>query len=187
MPHFQAFSRHGKHSQQSVPGQRECENIVFRPENSGSEQKMSKNPGFSAIIRLTFVLPLSTLPQCCAVSLTGTLVFERNAMADTNAKSKAMTKSAVQQEVAKVTNLTRSQVAQVFDALTGLIKKELGKKGPGLFTVPGLLKLRLVKKPATKARKGINPFTKQETMIKAKPARNIVRARPLKALNDLVK
>jgi nucleoid DNA-binding protein len=103
------------------------------------------------------------------------------------ANSKAMTKSAVQQEIAKATNLTRSQINQVFDALTGLIRKELGKKGPGLFTVPGLLKLRLVKKPATKARKGINPFTKQETMIKAKPARNVVRARPLKALNDLVK
>jgi nucleoid DNA-binding protein len=102
------------------------------------------------------------------------------------ANSKAMTKSAVQQEIAKSTNLTRSQVNQVFEALTSLIKKEL-KKGPGLFTVPGLLKLRLVKKPATKARKGINPFTKQETMIKAKPARNVVRARPLKALNDLVK
>jgi nucleoid DNA-binding protein len=109
-------------------------------------------------------------------------------MADNDAaKKKSLTKSAVQQEIAKATNLTRSQVGQVFDALTALIKKELGKKGPGLFTVPGLLKLRLVKKPATKARKGINPFTKQETMIKAKPARNVVRARPLKALNDLVK
>jgi nucleoid DNA-binding protein len=108
-------------------------------------------------------------------------------MAGNEAKVKSLTKSAVQQEIAKVTNLSRTQVAQVFDALTGLIKKELGKKGPGLFTVPGLLKLRLVKKPATKQRKGINPFTKQETTIKAKPARNIVRARPLKALNDLVK
>jgi nucleoid DNA-binding protein len=108
-------------------------------------------------------------------------------MADNDAKKKSLTKSAVQQEIAKVTELSRAQVASVFDALTAIIKKELGKKGSGLFTIPGLLKLRLVKKPATKARKGINPFTKQETMIKAKPARNIVRARPLKALNDLVK
>jgi nucleoid DNA-binding protein len=108
-------------------------------------------------------------------------------MADNDTKKKSLTKSAVQQEIAKATNLTRAQVGQVFEALTSLIRKELGKKGPGLFTVPGLLKLRLVKKPATKARKGINPFTKQETMIKAKPARNVVRARPLKALNDLVK
>jgi nucleoid DNA-binding protein len=108
-------------------------------------------------------------------------------MADTEAKKKSMTKSAVQQEIAKAANLTRAQVAQVFDALNTLIKKELGKKGPGLFTVPGLLKLRLIRKPATKAHPGINPFTKEKTMIKAKPARNIVRARPLKALNDLVK
>ena len=102
------------------------------------------------------------------------------------ANSKAMTKSAVQQEIAKTTNLTRSQVNQVFDALTSLIKKELGKKGPGLFTVPGLLKLRLVKKPATKARKGVNPFTGEEMMFKAKPARKIVRARPVKAAKDAV-
>jgi nucleoid DNA-binding protein len=108
-------------------------------------------------------------------------------MADNDSRKKSLTKSTIQQEIAKATNLSRSQVSQVFEALTTLIKKELGKKGPGLFTVPGLLKLRLVKKPATKARKGINPFTKQETMIKAKPARNVVRARPLKALNDLVK
>ena len=107
-------------------------------------------------------------------------------MANNDSKKKALTKSAVQQEVSKTTGLTRSQVGQVFEALTTIIKREL-KKGPGVFTVPGLLKLRLVRKQATKARKGINPFTKQETMIKAKPARNVVRARPLKALNDLVK
>ena len=77
-------------------------------------------------------------------------------------------------------------MAQVFDALTGLIKKEL-RKGPGQFTVPGLLKLRLVKKPATKARKGINPFTKQEQIFKAKPARNVVKIQPLKALKEMVK
>jgi hypothetical protein len=75
----------------------------------------------------------------------------------------------------------------VFDALTNVIKRELGKKGPGLFTVPGLLKLRLVRKAATKAKPGKNPFTGQAIMIKAKPARNVVRARPLKALSDLVK
>ena len=102
-------------------------------------------------------------------------------------KPKSMTKAAVYQEMADKTGLKRKQVADVFDALSDLIKRELGKKGPGLFTIPGLLKKRLIRKPATKARKGINPFTKQETMIKAKPARNVVRARPLKALNDLVK
>ncbi len=107
-------------------------------------------------------------------------------MATNDAKKKAMTKSAVQQEVAKTTGLTRAQVGHVFETLSNLIKREL-KKGPGVFTVPGLLKLRLVRKPATKARKGRNPFTGEETMFKPKPARNIVRARPLKSLNDMVK
>jgi nucleoid DNA-binding protein len=101
-------------------------------------------------------------------------------------KAKPMTKSAVYQELATTTKLTRKQVAEVFDALTGLIKKEL-KKGSGVFTLPGLLKLRLHKKPATKARKGKNPFTGAEMMIKAKPARNVVRARALKGLNEMVK
>ncbi len=109
-------------------------------------------------------------------------------MADNNApKAKAMTKSALFQEIAASTKLTRKQVAEVFDALAKLLARELGKKGPGSFTLPGLAKLKLVKKPATKARQGINPFTKQPQMFKAKPARNVVRIRPLKALNEKVK
>ena len=104
-----------------------------------------------------------------------------------NAKVKSLTKSAVYHELATKTKLTRKQVGEVFAALTGLIKHQLGKKGPGQFTIPGLLKLKVVHKPATKARPGINPFTKEPITIKAKPARNTVRARPLKNLNDLIK
>src|SRR5437773_11084907 len=89
---------------------------------------------------------------------------------------KPAAKSAIFLELATETGLTRKQIAAVFDGMTKLIKRELGKKGPGVFTVPGLLKLKLVRKPATKARKGINPFTKAEIMIKAKPARNVVKA-----------
>lgn len=103
------------------------------------------------------------------------------------AKSKAMTKSALFTEIASSANLTRKQVAEVFDNLSKIIKRELGKKGPRSFTLPGLLKMKLVVKPATKARQGINPFTKQPQMFKAKPARNVVRARPLKSLNEMVK
>jgi nucleoid DNA-binding protein len=99
---------------------------------------------------------------------------------------KAITKSAIFQELATETSLSRKQVASVFEALTGMIKRELGKKGPGIFTVPGLLKIKTIKKPATKARKGINPFTKEEIMIKAKPARTAVKALPLKALKEMV-
>jgi nucleoid DNA-binding protein len=104
------------------------------------------------------------------------------------ADKKQMNKSAVFQELASEAGLSRKQVAAVFDALANkVLKRELGKKGPGVFVLPGLLKLRLVHKPATKARKGINPFTKQETMFKAKPARNVVKAQPLKSLKDMVK
>jgi len=107
---------------------------------------------------------------------------------DSKEMSKAMTKSAVYQELAKTTNLTRKQVSDVFDELTKLIKQQLGKKGPGMFTIPGLLKLRLVRKPATKATKKANPFKPGEEMVvKAKPARNTVKARPLKGLNELIK
>jgi nucleoid DNA-binding protein len=109
-------------------------------------------------------------------------------MADNKSeKAKALTKSQVTQELATTTGLSRKDVTAVFDALTALIKKELGKKGPGVFTLPGLLKLRKVQKPATKARKGKNPFTGEEITIKAKPARNTVRARALKNLNDMIK
>jgi nucleoid DNA-binding protein len=109
-------------------------------------------------------------------------------MADNNSnKAKAMTKSALFQEIANSTKLTRKQVAEVFDTLAKLLARELGKKGPGTFTLPGLAKLKLVRKPATKARQGINPFTKEPQMFKAKPARNVVRIRPLKALNEKVK
>jgi nucleoid DNA-binding protein len=101
---------------------------------------------------------------------------------------KAASKSAVYQELAAETGLTRKQIAAVFDGLSKIIKRELsGKKGPGVFTVPGLLKLKLVRKPATKARPGINPFTKEPITIKAKPARNVVKALPLKSLKEMVK
>ena len=103
-----------------------------------------------------------------------------------NNGGKPLSKSQVFQEIATKTNLTRKQVGEVFDALIDLIKAQLGKKGPGTFKVPGLLKLKRVHKPATKARPGINPFTKEPTMIKAKPARNVVKAQPLKSLKDMV-
>ena len=100
---------------------------------------------------------------------------------------KAATKSEILAKIAAATELSRKQVAGVFDALAGQIKVALGKKGPGLFVVPGLMKLVVVQKPAVPARKGINPFTKQEQMCKAKPARKVVKVRPLKALKDMAK
>jgi len=100
--------------------------------------------------------------------------------------AKAATKSQIVAALAEKTGLTKKQVAGVFDELGGLIKKDLSKKGPGVFTIPSLVKLKVINKPATKARKGINPFTGEEMMFKAKPARNVVKAQPLKAVKDMV-
>jgi nucleoid DNA-binding protein len=103
-----------------------------------------------------------------------------------NAGTKPRTKSDIYKTVAEKTGLSRKQVASVFDTVGTLIKKDLGAKGPGVFTLPGLVKVKVVKKPATKARKGVNPFTGQEMMFKAKPARKVVKTQPVKALKSMV-
>jgi len=97
------------------------------------------------------------------------------------------TKSEILTSIAKTTQLSRKQVASVFDALSATIKQGLGKKGPGVFVLPGLLKILVIQKPATKAHKGINPFTKEEVMFKAKPARKVIKVRALKALKEMAK
>jgi len=102
------------------------------------------------------------------------------------APTKAMTKSEIVSGIADSTGLAKKDVNAVFEAMSGQIKKSLGRSGSGAYTVPGLMKLTVVRKPATKARKGINPFTGEETMFKAKPARNVVKIRPLKNLKDMV-
>jgi nucleoid DNA-binding protein len=100
---------------------------------------------------------------------------------------KAATKSEILASIAESTELSRKQVSSVFEALSEQIKNAVGKKGPGIFAVPGLMKITVINKPATKARKGINPFTKEEQMFKAKPARKVIKVRPLKALKDFAK
>jgi DNA-binding protein HU-beta len=99
-------------------------------------------------------------------------------------KGGAPTKSEILTTISKDTDLSRKQVGAVFDSLHGVIKKSL--RGHGIVTLPGLLKLKVVKKPATKARKGINPFTGEEITFKAKPASKKVRALPLKNLKSFV-
>ena len=97
-----------------------------------------------------------------------------------------MTKSAMLEQIAQNTGLARKQVSAVFDELAALIESHLKKGGVGQFTFPGLMKIEVKRKPATKARKGINPFTGQETVFKAKPARNVVKIRALKKVKDMV-
>lgn len=101
--------------------------------------------------------------------------------------TKPASKSEIIEGIATSTQLSRKQVKSVFEALSDQIKSAVGKKGPGVFAVPGLMKIMVINKPATKARKGINPFTKQETMFKAKPARRVIKVRALKALKDFAK
>jgi len=97
-----------------------------------------------------------------------------------------MTKSAMLEQIAQNTGLARKQVSAVFDELTTLIESHIKKGAVGQFTFPGIMKVEVKRKPATKARKGINPFTGEETVFKAKPARNVVRIRPLKKVKDMV-
>ena len=99
---------------------------------------------------------------------------------------KPLNKSQLIGSIAESTGLSKAQVNDVMAALDGITREELGKKGPGVFTLPGLLKLTVTKKPATKAHPGKNPFTGADIMIAAKPARNVVRARVLKGLKDAV-
>ena len=98
----------------------------------------------------------------------------------------AMTKSQLLAEIAESTELSKKQVQSVFDELAEIIERHIKKRGVGHFTMPGLMKVTVTRKKATKARKGINPFTGEETIFKAKPARNVVKIRPLKKLKDMV-
>ncbi len=100
--------------------------------------------------------------------------------------AKPMTKSEIVSGIANATGLTKNDVNSVFEAMAAQIKMSLGRGGVGAYTMLGLMKLVVKRKPATKARKGINPFTGEETMFKAKPARNVVKIRPLKNLKDMV-
>ncbi|HWS03146.1 MAG TPA: HU family DNA-binding protein [Gammaproteobacteria bacterium] len=111
---------------------------------------------------------------------------KKSAPKASKASNAPTTKSESMSYIADQTGLTKKDVGSVFEALSGLIKRDLKKNGPGIFSVPGLMKIKVVRKPATKARKGINPFTKEETVFKAKPARNVVKIVALKALKDMV-
>jgi len=99
-------------------------------------------------------------------------------------KGGAPTKSEILAAISKDTELSRKQVSSVFDSLAAVIRKSL--RSNGIVTLPGLLKLKVVKKPATKAREGVNPFTGDKMMFKAKPASKKVRALPLKSLKAMV-
>ncbi len=107
-------------------------------------------------------------------------------MAKKKAPAKPLTKTQLYANIAEATGLTKKDVSAVFDALSDEIQKAVSKRGPRQFTIPGLCKIVVQHKPAVRARKGINPFTGEEMMFKAKPARDVIKVRPLKGLKDMV-
>jgi nucleoid DNA-binding protein len=107
-------------------------------------------------------------------------------MAKGKDNAKAPSKTEIVNGIAESTGLSKKEVTAVFEALTSQIKNSIGRRGPGMFAIPGLCKITVKHRPATKERRGINPFTKEETVFKAKPARNVVKIKPLKALKDMV-
>ena len=102
------------------------------------------------------------------------------------AVKKPMTKTEILNEIAGNTDLTKKQVSSVFDEFAILIERHIKKRSPGKLVFSGLFKIEVKRKPATKARKGINPFTGEETVFKAKPARRAVKISPLKKVKEMV-
>jgi DNA-binding protein HU-beta len=100
-------------------------------------------------------------------------------------KSAPPTKSEILAQISKDTGISKKQIDAVFDSLSGVMRKSL--RSTGLFTFPRLMKLKVVKKPATKAREGVNPFTGEKMTFKAKPASKNVRVLALKGLKEMVK
>ena len=102
-------------------------------------------------------------------------------------QEKPMSKTEILNALAEKTGLSKKDVSGVLEELSGIIGQSLSKKGPGVFNLPGLLKIQVQRKPATKATTRANPFKPGEMMnVAAKPARNVVKVRPLKALKDMV-
>ena len=103
------------------------------------------------------------------------------------AKKKAPTKTVILNSIADATDLSRKQVGAVLDALSNEIRKALGNRGPGVFSIPGLVKIEKKKVPARPARRNVpNPFKPGELMdVAAKPASVKIKVRALKALKDM--
>ena len=99
---------------------------------------------------------------------------------------KRMSKAQFVTAVAEKSGLTKRQANAALDAINAVVARELGTKGPGEVILPGLLKLSVVNKPATREHEGVNPFTKEPMTYKAKTARKVVKTRALKALTDAV-
>jgi nucleoid DNA-binding protein len=101
-------------------------------------------------------------------------------------QGKPLTKTELILSIAEATTLPKKDVSAVLDSLEATIRKQLGKKGPGVFALPGLIKILKVKKAARPARQGRNPATGEPMMFQAKPATTVVKVRPLKNLKEMI-
>jgi DNA-binding protein HU-beta len=161
--------RRGKSPGRLQIGRDFCSRCTPSPEKTGvADEKSQKTP------RKTVYEPLPPLRE----------VYYRTGRIRGDTMANQMSKSQLVERIATATELSKRDVKHVMDTLTDVGHKELKKSG--VFLLPGWAKFVVVKKPATKARKGVNPFTGEEMMFKAKPARKIVRARPVKAAKDAV-
>ena len=115
-----------------------------------------------------------------------TAVKKQPAKRKITALREPMTKSEIINEITENADLSKKQVQSVLDELTILIERHIKKRSAGKFSLPGFMRIQAKKKPATKARKGRNPFTGEEMTIKAKPARNVVKIYPMKKIKDMV-
>ena len=104
----------------------------------------------------------------------------------TTAIREPYTKTQLLNALAESTGLAKKDVASVLEELSVLIERHVKKRGAGTFTFPGLMKIKTVRKPATKARKMISPFTKEEITVAAKPASTVVKVQPLRGLKVMV-
>ena len=107
-------------------------------------------------------------------------------MEDAASIKKPMSKTEIIAHLSEATGLAKEQVSGLLGELAQLIQQHLTEQGPGIFTLPDLLQIKVVRKPATEERKGINPFTKEEMTFKAKPASNSIKLVPLKGLKTMV-
>ena len=99
---------------------------------------------------------------------------------------KRLSQSQFVDALAEKSGLTRKQAASALDTINAIVSQQLGKHGPGEVLIPGMLRLKVVDKPATPQHEGVNPFTKEPMTYKAKPARKVIKVMPLKALKDAV-
>ena len=155
---------------------------------AAKKRKSIRSTARKAVKKTTARVPKKTAAKATKSRKTKTVAASKGAtkQARVNSVDKAFTKGQLYSALAGCCGLQRKDISALFDELRNVIAVHLKKQGPGQFTIPGLVKITVKHKPATKSRKGTNPFTGEEMMFKAKPARNVVKVRPLQGLKEMV-